>query len=143
MFQVAVKRVASKRWQGCDFLSSHRLTGPSNFRHISSLEPSYSLQSRHLYIGTLAVCRINKSNIPIHHGGYRSTSASWLIHQRRWFSDETQPPPKKVQEQPGQLSRIVPAIRQRVTHFNTGDLMSVYAIVVLILVIVFSPFIAR
>lgn len=145
MFQVAVKRVASKRWQGCDFLTSHRFTGPSNFRHISSFEPSYSLQSRHLYIGTLAVCRINKSKIQINHGGYRSTSASasWLIHQRRWFSGETQPPPKKAQEEPGQLSQIVPAIRQRVTHFNTGDLMSVYAIVVLILVIVFSPFIAR
>jgi hypothetical protein len=38
---------------------------------------------------------------------------------------------------------FVPALRQRVTHFNSGDLVSVYGIIVLILLIVFSPFVAR
>jgi ABC-type antimicrobial peptide transport system permease subunit len=37
----------------------------------------------------------------------------------------------------------VPALRQRVTEFNTGDLVSVYGIVLLIVAIVFAPFIAK
>jgi hypothetical protein len=65
-----------------------------------------------------------------------------LQSQRRWFSDKKQPKTDEKQE-PGRLGRIVPALRQRVTHFNTGDLMSVYVIFVFILVIIFSPFIAK
>ena len=144
MFHVAVRRIAPKRWlPPCDFLG-HRFTGSSNIRHFSSFEPPYSLQSRNSHKGTLGVCRVNYGSFQINHGGYKSTSVSWLSHhQRRCFSDEKPPPPKKVEEEHGRLSQIVPALRQRVTYFNTGDLMSVYAIVVLILVIVFSPFIAR
>ena len=71
-----------------------------------------------------------------------SSGSTSLQFQRRWFSDKNQPKTEEKQE-PGRLSRIVPALRQRVTHFNTGDLMSVYVIFVFILVIIFSPFIAK
>ena len=138
MFNIAVRRMAPKRWQPYDFLG-HRFTGSSSIRHISSFEPSYSLQSRNLHQNALSVCRINVGRFR-----YNSSSVSLPFHQqRRCFSDEKPPTPKKAVEEPGRLRQIVPALRQRVTYFNTGDLMSVYAIVVLILVIVFSPFIAR
>lgn len=146
MFQVAFRRLAPKRWHHYSLIEGNRFTGPSNFRLISSFEPAYSLQPRKKHHASqLGNCRVNFSNFQIIHGGY-SRSFPLLHHQRRWFSDEKPPPPpppKKTQEEPGRLSQIVPALRQRATNFNTGDLMSVYAIAVLILVIIFSPFVAR
>lgn len=143
MFQVAVRRLAPKRWHHHNLVEGNRFTGPSHFRLISSFEPANSIQPRKKYHAIqLGSCRINYSNIQMIRGGY-SRSFPFLHHQRRWFSDEKPPPLKKAQEEPGRLSQIVPALRQRATNFNTGDLMSVYAIAVLILVIIFSPFVAR
>lgn len=145
MFRVAIRRLSPKRWNHYSIIEGHRFPGLSNFRLISSFEPAYSEQSRKKHPAIhLGSCRINYSTFQIIPGGY-STSAPVLYHQRRWFSDEKPPapPPQKAQEEPGRLSQIVPALRQRATYFNTGDLMSVYTIAVLILVIIFSPFIAR
>ena len=51
-------------------------------------------------------------------------------------------PPEEAQE-PGRLSSIVrsvgPTLR-KVTEINVGDLVSVYAIVILIALIMFSPY---
>ncbi len=107
MFQVAVRRLAPKRWHHHNLVEGNRFTGPSHFRLISSFEPANSIQPRKKYHAIqLGSCRINYSNFQIIHGG-NSRSFPFLHHQRRWFNDEKPPPLKKAQEEPGRLSQIV------------------------------------
>lgn len=79
-----------------------------------------------------------------------------VLRTRRWMSSGKKEPPKeeKVEEpakqveekveEPGRLSSIVrsvgPTLR-KVTEWNLGDLVSVYAIVLLIMLIIFSPYV--
>lgn len=156
MFQAALRRTVPTTRRGpCDFLLAPRPTGLSmtNWRLLSSfpLLPN-SLHPRKQKLYTIDVSRINCSYLSLNNnlitGGYRSTSGyTSLQFQRRWFSDKQPPKEGKTQpkegEEPGRLSGIVPSLRQRVTDFNTGDLVSMYGIFGLILLIVFSPFIVN
>ena len=164
MFPAAIRRLTPSRLQSSGFLHGGNHTNyhwsriaQFDFRSLSSFQgmPSNVRRSCLLDDSSLGARRMQFSPSMMHHSGIRTRV--WLyknhyIHnyqgfrqqQLRSFSDEKpNQPPQKLSEDSGGLSKIVPALRQRVTYFNTGDLMSVYAIAILILVVVFSPFIAR
>ena len=79
-----------------------------------------------------------------------------VLRKRRWMSSGKKGPPKEAKveepvkeikekvEEPGRLSSIVrsvgPTLR-KVTEWNLGDLVSVYAIVLLIVLIIVSPYV--
>lgn len=81
-------------------------------------------------------------------------SASTPRKERRWMTSGKQQGPDKekaesqdvaaAETQTGKLSSIVrsvgPTLR-KVTEWNTGDLLSVYAIVLLIVLIILSPYV--
>jgi hypothetical protein len=157
MFQVALRRTSAIRKQPGEILLPAVQRAPGlvgNLRLLSSQQLPPWKDLRKQQINAWDSCRIAPNNCFVN---LPSTKYRFMIQdgviiapsgftslqfQRRWFSDKKKPSLEEKQE-PGRLSRIVPALRHRVTHFNTGDLMSVYVIFVLILVIIFSPFIAK
>jgi hypothetical protein len=82
----------------------------------------------------------------------RSRSPVVVINlQRRWLSeqqnstkgDKGNPTPEKAEGEVAEEQGGLRGALRRVSAFNTGDLVSIYGIVLLILVIVFTPFVAR
>lgn len=152
MFQVALRRTLPVRKLHREIFLPSLQRAPglrASLRLLSSQQLPPWKELRKQQITAWDSCRIAPSNGCLN---LSSTTYSYIIQdgvtiaplgvQRRWFSDKKQSNAQEKQE-PGRLSRIVPALRQRVTDFNTGDLMSVYVIFVFILVIIFSPFIAK
>lgn len=136
-------------------LGGYQQHGPSlaNWRQFSSSSRLLSDAADRRASRTFGIStRVNYGFISLNNGLLLPgrLSQGILSHQRRYLNsdDKKQKPPVKTSdpvssEETGRLGGIVPALRQRVTEFNTGDLVSVYGIVLLIVAIVFAPFIAK
>jgi hypothetical protein len=160
MFQASLRKSsAAKRFSASSLprLVCYPRHGPSlaTWRQLSSssrlLSDSADRRASRTYSIDLST-RVNYSFTSLNNGLLLPGRLSQGIvsHQRRHMSsdDKKQKPPVTTSapvdaEETGRLGGIVPALRQRVTEFNTGDLVSVYGIVLLIVAIVFAPFIAK